>query len=158
MKRRRIPFKALTALLSLCLFFSCTSTPEKKTDSVYVMVYDYGSSELMNASIFIDGKEIGKTDIYGRFMYPCDIEKEAVICVKKDGYESVETKAAIKPGTVLYFKIGSGSYYAERAEKLLDGNNLPDALKMIEKALQIEERKDWRYLWEIIIRERKNDE
>ena len=97
MKRRRIFLKALTALFSLCLL-SCASTPEKKTDSVYVMVYDYGSSGLMNASIFMDGKEIGKTDIYGRLMYPYDKEKEATICVKKNGYESVETKAAIKPG------------------------------------------------------------
>lgn len=157
MKRRRIFLKVLTALFSLCLL-SCASTPERKIDSMYVMVYDYGSSELMNASIFMDGKEIGKTDIYGRLMYPCEKEKESVICVKKDGYESVETKAAIKPGTVLYFKMGSGSYYAERAEKLLDEKDLPGALKMIEKALQIEERKDWRYLWEIIIRERKNGE
>ena len=157
MKRRRILLKILTALFSLCLL-SCASTPEKKTDSIYVMVYDYGSSELMNASVFMDGKEIGKTDIYGRLMYPCDKEKEATICVKKDGYESVETQAAIKPGTVLYFKTGSGSYYAERAEKFLDENDLPGALKMIEKALRIEERKDWRYLREIISRERKNDE
>ena len=119
MKRRRIFLKILTALFSLCLL-SCASTPEKKTDSMYVMVYDYGSTELMNASIFMDGKEIGKTDIYGRLMYPCDKEKEATICVKKDGYETVETQAAIKPGTVLYFKTGSGSYYAERAEKFLD--------------------------------------
>ncbi|WP_296663106.1 MULTISPECIES: PEGA domain-containing protein [unclassified Treponema] len=155
MKRRKIFLKILTALFSLCLL-SCASTPEKKIDSMYVMVYDYASSELMNASVFIDGKEIGKTDIYGRLMYPC--EKETTICVRKDGYETVETKAAIKPGTVLYFKMGNGSYYAEQAEKLLDGKDFSGALKMIDKALGIEERKDWQYLRKIIIRERKNDE
>lgn len=157
MKRRRMILKVLAVLFSLCLL-SCASTPEKKIDSMYVMAYDYTSSGLMNVSVFIDGKEIGKTDIYGRLMYPCDKEKEVLIKASKQGYESVETKAAIKPGTVLYFKMGSGSYYAERAEKFLDGNNLVGALKMIEKALRIEERKDWRYLQEIIIRERKNDE
>ncbi|WP_296091237.1 PEGA domain-containing protein [uncultured Treponema sp.] len=154
MKRHRIFLKILTALFSLCLL-SCASTPEKKIDSMYVMVYDYASSELMNASVIIDGKEIGKTDIYGRLMYPCEKEKETTICVKKDGYESVETKAAIKPGTVLYFKMGSGSYYAERAEKFLDENNLPGALRMIDKALGIEDKKDWQYLRKIIIREKK---
>lgn len=157
MKRHRIFLKILTALFSLCLL-SCASTPEKKIDSMYVMVYDYASSELMNASVIIDGKEIGKTDIYGRLMYPCEKEKEAAICVKKNGYETVETKTVIKPGTVLYFKMGSGSYYAERAEKLLDRKNFSGALKMIDKALGIEERKDWQYLRKIIIRERKNDE
>jgi len=157
MKRRRMILKVLAVLFSLCLL-SCASTPEKKIDSMYVMVYDYASSELMNASVIIDGKEIGKTDIYGRLMYPCEKEKEITICVRKDGYETVETKAAIKPGTVLYFKMGSGSYYAEQAEKLLDGKDFPGALKMIDKALGIEDRKDWQYLRKIIIRERKNDE
>ena len=39
MKVKKICIKALCA--SLCLFFfSCASTPEKKIDSAYVMVYD----------------------------------------------------------------------------------------------------------------------
>lgn len=156
MKRFRILLKALAASVSL-LLFSCATAPEKNIDSIYVMVYDYDSSEIMNVSIFIDGKEAGKTNIYGRLIYPCDVEKEAVIRSEKNGYESVEIKAAVKPGMVLYFKMGSGSYYAERAEKLLDENNAQDALKMIDVALKIEERKDWLFLKETILRRAEND-
>ncbi|MDY5886685.1 MAG: hypothetical protein SPJ44_10275, partial [Treponema sp.] len=65
----------------------------------------------------------------------------------------VETKSVIKAGTVIYFKMGSGSYYASKAEKLLDDCDAINATRMIDKALEIEERKDWRYLQEIIYKE-----
>lgn len=151
MKRQGIIFKLLIVSILLPLF-SCASVPEKKIDSMYVMVYDYDSSEVMDVSIFIDGKEVGKTDIYGRLSYPCDLEKEVVIRAEKDGYGSVETKAAIKSGIVLYFKMGSSSYYAAKAESLLDENNAIDALKMINAALQIEQRNDWLFLRQVILR------
>lgn len=145
----------LLFMVSYLTLFSCASTPEKKIDSVYVMVYDYGNSEVMDVSIFIDGEQIGSTDIYGRLVFPCDKEKNVLITAEKSGYETVETKTVIKPGIVLYFKIGSGSYYATKAEKFFDEHDVRNALKMIEKALEIEERKDWRYLQEIIVQESK---
>lgn len=157
MKRHRIYLPLLIAAVLLPLF-SCASTPAKNIDSMYVMVYDYDSNEVMDVSILIDGKEAGKTDIYGRLMYPCDAEREALIRAEKIGYESVETKAVIKSGIVLYFKMGSGSDYAQKAEKLLDENNAKDAIKMIEKALNIEERKDWLFLRNVILRRTENAE
>lgn len=93
------------------------------------------------------------TDIYGRLMFPCEKEREVLIKASKNGYETVETKSVIKAGTVIYFKMGSGSYYASKAEKLLDERDAISASKMIDKALEIEERKDWRYLQEIIYKE-----
>lgn len=156
--RRHGFFLALLIAAVLLPFFSCASAPEKKIDSMYVMVYDYDSSEVMDASIFIDGKEAGRTDIYGRLAYPwCGPEKEAAIRAEKAGYESVETKAAIKPGTVIYFKMGSGPYYAEQAERLLDENNTRGALEMIGTALKIQERKDWQFLREAILRRSEDD-
>ena len=152
MKVKKICIKALC--VSVCLFFfSCASTPEKKIDSAYVMVYDYENSEVMNVTILIDGKTAGSTDIYGRLMFACDKEREVLIKASKNGYETIEEKTVIKAGAVIYFKMGSGSYYAAKAEKLLDERNVIGASKMIEKALAIEERKDWRYLQEIIIKE-----
>ena len=152
MKVKKICIKALCA--AACLFlFSCASTPEKKMDSAYVMVYDYDNSEVMNVSILIDGKSAGSTDIYGRLMFPCEKEREVLIKASKTGYETIEAKTVIKPGIVVYFKMGSGSYYASKAEKLLDEHDAISASKMIDKALAIEERKDWRYLQEIIIKE-----
>lgn len=152
MNVRRMDMKVLFATICL-LFFSCTSMPEKKIDSAYVMVYDYENSEVMNVSISIDGESVGNTEIYGRLMFPCDREREVLIKASKTGYETVEKKTVIKSGTVIYFKMGSGSYYASKAEKLLDEHDINGASKMIDKALEIEERKDWRYLQEIIIKE-----
>lgn len=158
MKHLKILLKNLTAAFSLLMLFSCASSPEKKIDSIYVMVYDYDSGEIMDVSVFMDGKEIGKTDIYGRFMYPCNAEKKAVIRVEKTGYESVETNACIKPGIVLYFKMGSSLYYAQKAEKLLDENSVQEALKMIDTALKIQERTDWHFLRKVILRRCENAE
>ena len=77
--------------------------------------------------------------------------------IEKKGYETVETKCAIKAGSVLYFKCGSGTYYAENAEKLLDAGDTGAALKMIENAIKVEERKDWLYLKNVILRNEKNE-
>lgn len=157
MKRRTAFYKNLAASIILCLF-SCASAPEKKIDSIYVMAYDYDNSEVMNAAIFLDGKEIGKTDIYGRLIFPSEKEKEALVRAEKPGYETVETKTMLKPGVLLYFKMGSGLYYAERAERFLDEGKIQDALKSIEKALLIDDRKDWLFLKEVILRREKGDE
>ena len=146
--------KILLLLLFLNCFFSCASTPEKRIDSVYVMVYDYENSGVMDAVISIDDEILGNTDIYGRLMFPAKDKKKMTHCiqVKKDGYEIVDITTSIYPGQVIYFKIGTGSYYAQKAEKLLDENNANEALIMINKALEIENRKDWSYLKNIITR------
>ena len=157
MKYRNICIFLLICVSNL-LFLSCKSTPEKEIDSVYVMVYDFENSEVMNVSVFIDGAEKGKTDIYGRLQFYCDKEKEVLIRAEKNGFETIEINTAIKPGIVIYIKMGSGSYYAQKAERLFDENERNSALRMINKALEIEERKDWRYLQEVIVKEVKKDE
>lgn len=157
MKRRMAFYKSFAASIAFCLF-SCASAPEKKIDSIYVMAYDYDNNEVMNAAIFLDGEEIGKTDIYGRLIFPSEKEKEALVRAEKPGYETVETKTMLKPGVLLYFKMGSGLYYAERAERFLDEGKIQDALKSIEKALLIDDRKDWLFLKEVILRREKGDE
>lgn len=142
----------------LSMITSCATSPEKKIDSMYLMVYDYDNSEVMNVAVYMDDKLAGETDIYGRLLIPCDGQKKVIIKTEKKGYESLETEEIIKPGILLYFKIGSGSYYAEKAERFLDENNLDQALKMIKQALKIEDRKDWRFLQEVITKENRIEE
>ena len=151
MKRHGFFLMLLAAAISM-QFFSCKSAPAEKIDSVYVMVYDQDSSALMDVSVFAGGKKIGQTDIYGRLCFPFDSEKETEVRIEKPGYETVSKKVFLKPGTVLYFKIGIGTYYAKQAEKLLDENKTPAALKMIDAALKIEEREDYLFLREVILR------
>ena len=144
---------SLMIILSVMVnFISCKTLPEKKIDSAYIMVYDYENSEVMNVTLYLDDKELGKTDIYGRFTFPVDDEKVHVIKAVKEGYEKVEQEMILKPGILIYFKLGSGKYYAKEAEKLLDENKYGKALSMINNALKIEERKDWKYMKEVIIK------
>ena len=150
MKVYKSVFTVIIILTVFCLI-SCVSTPEKKIASMYVMVYDYENSEIMDVTIYLDDKEIGQTDVYGRLTFFCDKEQEVLIRAEKKGYGTVETKTAIKPGFVVYVKMGTGSYYAEKAEQFLDENDLQNAKKMISNALQIEERKDWEFLKEVIL-------
>ena len=138
--------------ISCSFLVSCKSTPEEKIDSVYVMVYDYDNNGVMDAVIYLENKMIGSTDIYGRFMFPVPSNSKNEISVKieKTGYEKSELKTLLQEGQVLYFKIGSASYYAENAEKSFDDGKYETASSMIEKAILIEDRADYRYLQKLI--------
>lgn len=142
--------KILLILSVLIGITSCKTVPEKKIDSAYVMIYDYENNEVMNVALYVDGNEIGRTDIYGRLMFPVKEDGEHVIKAVKEGYEVIEQKMFIKPGILIYFKIGSGNYYAREAEKLLDEKKYNIALSKIITALKIEEREDWKYLKKVI--------
>lgn len=143
----------LLILFSLA-FISCASRVENKIDCVYVMVYDFDSNPVMDAAVFIDEKLAGNTDIYGRFMFPSskNVKGYHTVRIEKKGYERVLTQSILQSGEVLYFKTGSGSWYAQKAEELLDHNELLKAEKMIARALEIEKRKDWIFLSQIIQR------
>ena len=149
MRRPSIPtIIALTLLAAISS--SCVLTPEKNIDSVYVMVYDMDNNEVMNAAISVDGEPKGTTDIYGRLIYTADGEKECTVRAEKVGYESAETVTCIRPGQLVYFRLGTGEWYAAKAEELLDGNDLEKALSMIDRALAIRDRKDWQFLRNVI--------
>ncbi len=146
--------KNVAAILFACeILLSCASAPEKKIDSAYVMVYNYENSEVMGASVLVDGEQIGSTDIYGRFMFPIGKaeNKNHVIRIEKEGHETVSMETSLRPGQLLYFRIGTGNYYATLAEEFLDKNEEGKAIKMIERALEIENRKDWRFLKDVIL-------
>ncbi len=148
MRKLRTPAFIALALLAA----SCVLTPEKNIDSVYVMVYDLDNNEVMNAAISVDGEPKGTTDIYGRLIYTADGEKECTVRAEKEGYESAETVTCIRPGQLVYFRLGTGEWYAAKAEELLDGNDPGKALSMIDRALAIRNRKDWQFLKDVILR------
>ena len=150
----------INILCFLCFFvISCSSTPEKKIDSVYVMVYDYENTGVMDACVYLNEELIGKTDIYGRLMFPVPSKnnQELYILVEKEGYEKNQIKTLLNDGQVLYFKIGTAEYYAENAEKNYDEGNPEKALLMIGKALEIIDRSDYRYLQKIIQKGLRNE-
>ena len=153
-------YKKLLLLLLPLIMTSCATTPEKKIDSVYVMVYDYENTPLMDANIFVDDELIGTTDIYGRLMFPAKKNKKAKkgtsvksiheVRLEKADYEIIKTQSKLQAGELLYFKTGNAQYYAAQAEKSLDEKDIKNALELINTALEIKERKDFRYLKNII--------
>lgn len=146
--------KSSATILFVCmLLLSCASSPDKKIDSAYVMVYDRENSEVMDAVIFVDGKAVGSTDIYGRFLFPINKteNRSHAVRIEKKGYETISMETALRPGQLLYFRTGTGAYYAELAEECMDRNEEERAIEMIDKALEIEDRKDWHFLKTIIL-------
>lgn len=144
-------FCAFAAIVCV-MFFSCASGPEERIDSVYVMVYGEENTEIMGATVYLDGKSLGSTDIYGRFTFPYGDggDEEHSLRVEKSGYEAVSNRCPLRGGQVVYFNMQSGAGYAKKAEKCVDEGNLEMAGNLIDKALRIEERKDWRFLKDVI--------
>lgn len=153
MCKKKFFLEKLFLLGGAFIFFSCTSISKTVLDSVYVMVYDFENAQVQNAKILVNDVEVGSTDIYGRIILQAKNEKNKVhtISVYKEDYEKVFAKSFLKQGEVIYFKIGSSSYYTCLAEKLLDKNQNEKALKAIEKALEIRTRKDALFLKKVIL-------
>ena len=140
----------IAAIFSVCIF-SCKTIPDAQKDYMYVMVYDYHNNGVKNVSIFVDDKKIGSTDVYGRFSFPiADSDEEHKIILSKEKYETIEDAFFYVPNEVLYYKMGESFYYFENAELNFDSEKYDEALKNIEKALEIENRKDYEYLKSLI--------
>ena len=144
-------------LAVIVMTFSCKSVQLKEKDYAYVMVYDHENNGVMDARIFVDEAEIGKTDVYGKFLFPIESGngknggETKIVSVKKSGYEEGRIETKLVHGSLLYFRLSSHEHFAKEAEGLLDSGKLDEALLMIEKALEIEGgRKDYRLLKEII--------
>lgn len=143
----------------VCVFFgiflSCTTSPVREKNTLFIMVYDYESNEVNGVEIYLNGKKCGQTDIYGRFILPISKNTSGDLVFKKDRYEIIKVILEDSTREFLYIKMGSAYYYAQMSEKLLDQKKYDEALKNIEKALIIEARKDYEYLKSVIVGERK---
>ena len=115
------------------------------------MVYDYGNNAIKDVNVIVDDKNMGKTDVYGRFIMQLDKDEEShVIRIQKEGYESVSVTEEMENQKVFYFKIGDSLYYAELAEKYYDQKEYEKAENAINIALSITERKDYLFLKKVI--------
>ena len=116
------------------------------------MIYDYENNAIKDVVIKSEKKQIGKTDIYGRFIIT-DLDSiiNYKLAFEKPGYERIEYQLdENKHDEVIYIKMGSGFYYATMAENLYDNGDYIEAKQYINKALEIENRKDYLFLNNII--------
>lgn len=150
--------KILMITLVLLTFFSCKTVAPKESPCTYIMVYDFENNTVKNVQIYIDGENVGSTDVYGR----CTVEgfqnekNHEVILIKED-YEKIIVNTTLDDQKVLYIKMGNSFYYATLAENYLDKGMGDEALIAINKALSIKTREDYLFLQKII-KERVGDE
>lgn len=140
-----------TLVLLLGCLLSCKTLPQDNQSIVYFMVYDYENNAVKDVSIAIDNVNVGRTDVYGRFVTQLPIDcSNHQISIFKEGYETITLTETTENQMVFYFKIGTANYYAELAEQLLDQGKYESARESIDKALKITERKDYLYLQKVI--------
>lgn len=142
---------------SLLYILSCKSAPKDLSECVYIMVYDYENNALKDVQVLESDQVVGTTDIYGRYSYEVKDKTPVKVSFYKPGYEKIEVEIENRQNQVLYVKLGSASYYADLSEKKLDEKQFEEALKFINKALDLEKRKDYEYLKEIIIKRNNNE-
>lgn len=143
-------------LLFLVIFQSCKTMKTEKDNMLFIMVYDFESKEINDVEIYINDEKIGKTDIYGRYILQKKNNYKNIV-FKKKSYEEIKIDINEKKEEFLYIKMGSAKYYAQMSEQLYDKNEFENAQKYIQKALQIEDRKDYRYLESLINKEMLNE-
>ena len=130
----------------LFLLFSC-NTARLFTDSEYmhIMVYDLTGSPVSGMSFFVDGKNAGETDVYGRLTLLLGLNTdtdEHEITGKKESYADVSSVFVKKAGLVLYFKTGTVQMYLDSAESAVDKGYFETALSYIEEAEKMDKSED----------------
>lgn len=139
----------ITILISLFNVSGCKSLPDNNRDGIYIMVYDYENHALKDVKITFEDLVI-YSDVYGRAVINLDKKTSGQIFFEKEGYKSVLMDIGYEKEQVLYIKLSSATYLAQKSEEKLDEGKLSEALELIEDALEIEKRKDYEYLKNII--------
>ncbi len=149
MRKRIILIMFFTAVFAI----SCKSTRLSLGErSVFAMFYDYDNCPINNVAFILDGKELGKSDVNGRFVFKIDDSKPHKVELKKEGFESIEDEFKYSDSLVLYYKMGNSDQYLKKAEERFDFNDYQEALKAIDKALEIkQDRDDALYLKAIVL-------
>ncbi len=126
-----------------CFLFSGCATKriidESGNIEMYVMVYDYENKGLQGTHIFIDDKETGTTDIYGRYVLALKEGKTYHIRIEKNEYEAAEQSFVFEPMYVLYFQIGNAAQLLRLAENAMDKGGYEEALGFLDRSIKLDE-------------------
>ena len=154
-------YKLLILIIGLLVMVpflnSCQSARMEGNDSVYVMVYGFDDNALGLVTVFVDGREVGKTDVYGRLIFPLtggeeEKKKAHELRLEKEGYLPVSDMVVYAPSLVLYYRMGDYYHFMRESEKALDSGNYEKALELIELALTARKTDDALYLKAVILR------
>ena len=139
MKKRVIPILLFAVITAISCKSNSLALGER---SVFAMFYDYDNCPINNVSFILDGKELGKSDVNGRFVFKIDDSKIHKVEFQREGYESIEDEFKYSDSLVLYYKMGNSDQYLKKAEERLDLNDYNEALKAVDKSLEINRNRD----------------
>ncbi|MGP1587602.1 MAG: hypothetical protein ACTTHG_04600 [Treponemataceae bacterium] len=128
---------ALTFIEVAVLFclFGCVSNSEYgKNDVMLAMIYDYDNKTVPEASVFVDNKFAGFSDVHGRFIFSCPKEKNFNVRIEKENFEKLDFQAEFNPLNLLYIKIGNIDQYFSKSEEKLFYGELEQAWKFCQKS------------------------
>lgn len=146
--------RILLSLLCVMLV-GCSSTKDyriPKAEFMYLMVYDYNNQGVAGVDVVVDGKNLGATDIYGRFNLSLKESKKYNLTLSKTGYEELSQDILYDPLMVGYFKVINANQLLQLAIEELEAQRYQDALNCVNRALDLEQtRADILYLKSIIL-------
>jgi tetratricopeptide (TPR) repeat protein len=144
-----VQFLYLPVLFFICMF-SCSSNKGRiATDNgiMYAMIYDYDNVAVSGVLVKVNGEELLKSDMQGRFILDFKEKGEYSIELTKPGYEKLNQKFEYNPMEVLYFKMITAEQLSALAEESLDRFDYEEAMKFIDRAYNLEpQRLDIVYL------------
>lgn len=137
-------FNKLNFLLQLTFFLavvSCSSSKAKiTTDSgiMYAMIYDYNNTAVSGVLVSVNGRELVRSDMHGRFILDFSTHGEYTIELSKSGYEKLIQNFDYNPMKVLYFKMITADQLVTLAEECINKFDFEEAEKNIVRAYKLE--------------------
>ena len=134
---------ALLFLIVVSLvFFACKTVQVKETHEagglMYGMIYDYDNITVKDVEIFVDGKNVGSSDIQGRFVLKSEKSCAHDIELRKSGYETIRQGFRFDSMDVLYFRMINAAQLLFLAEEALDEGLHDAALRCLARALALD--------------------
>ncbi|MCL2480641.1 MAG: carboxypeptidase-like regulatory domain-containing protein [Spirochaetaceae bacterium] len=105
---------------------------------MYAMIYDHDNIPVSGVVVKINGKEIVKSDVHGRFILDFKKNGEYEIELSKKGYETLTQKFEYNPMNVLYFKLITAEQLVALAEEELNKFCYEEAEKYLQRASILE--------------------
>ena len=140
----------LIIIISTFIYISCNSSKVglgSERGIMYAMIYDYENVAVGEVRVKVNGRELVKSDVQGRFILDFRNKGEYEIELSKKGYETLTQKFEYDPMAVLYFKMITAEQLVVLAEEELDKSCYKEAEEYLERAYKLEPlREDIMYL------------
>jgi tetratricopeptide (TPR) repeat protein len=112
---------------------------ESKNAEMYLMVYDFENQGLHDVHIFIDDEELGKTDIYGRYILKLKEDETYIIRIEKNKYEAIEKTFVFDSLNVLYFQMIDSEELLHLAEDAMNESRYKDVIDFLDRSIKLDD-------------------